>query len=364
MRSVFALGCCLLLLVLLGRLDGELDRAPLASSAPDGGIGVIAFARGALLPPAEFPGGTAIVDDAILIGDKILRYDDKRQGLRVAVLDEELEFDGHENFDLAASSDDAEELRELCDEQGIGAVLVLASFGRLLPGDDYDAQQRDALEQTFALLGAELPPIRTAYCSWAMLSVRTPQGWRRLSESYSEQAGAVVTYTLHAGLARDERGPGELSIAELRGDVRLPLSFDVTNAEVEGGIVKSLRYGLVDGQHRRSIMTRPLRHTSEDYCSLLWRDVSLGREPVLVTGAGLQDAEREGSAGAILCVLVDGEELERIALVGDPLPRAWSDHRIDLASYADQSVDIELRTWANGTRCVALWGDPTLEFQR
>jgi len=83
-----------------------------------------------------------------------------------------------------------------------------------------------------------------------------------------------------------------------------------------------------------------------------------------VTGAGLQDAEREGSAGAILCVLVDGEELERIALVGDPLPRAWSDHRIDLASYADQSVDIELRTWANGTRCVALWGDPTLEFQR
>ena len=325
---------------------------------------MIAFARGALLPPTEYPGGTATVDDVILIGDKILRFDDKPRGLRVAVLDEQLEFDKHENFDLAASSDAAEELRELCDEQGVGAVLVLANFGRLLPGDDYDAQQRDALEQTFAQLGAELPPIRHVSCSWAMLSVRTPLGWRRLSESYSEEAGAVVTYTVHPGLARDERGPGELSIGQLEGDVLLPLTFDATSAEIQGGVVKSLRYGVAGGQRRPSIMMRPLRHTSEDYCSLVWSDVSLGRAPVLATGVRLQDSAREGSAGAILRVLIDGEEIERIPLIGDPLPHGWTDHRFDLASYAERSVDIELQAWSNGTNCVALWGAPTLEFQR
>lgn len=362
-RTALHLALCLLVVAALMKgTERFAAPPPRAHAGPDGGLSILAASRGPLLPPARLPGGEETLDDAILIGDLNLELEG-REGLRVASLAPGLAFDELVCFDLARSEADAARFPGFCRSRPVGALLVLAGYGRIAPATAATRSHADELAGTLAELGAEAEPLAGPPASWALITARRPRGWVRLAEARSTEQGVTVAFTVDADLATYDDYRGELFESELSGEAALPLQLELGAAQTTEG-VRRQRWTTLGGETRDAIWAPPPARTGDGRpqpSRIRWRGVRPTAGAVLRTGIGLTAGAREGSGGATFALLADGEVLHSETLEPGSADR-WHDWEVPLGELAGREVELELRVDPDGDpeRDWAVWGGPAL----
>jgi hypothetical protein len=363
MRSVLALSLCLLAIAALMRLAGFDGVVRAERAAPDGGLTIVAAGRGSLQPPARVPGGEEILDDAILIGgDLILKPKASTDGLRLAVLAPGLVFEGYHSFDLAGSGEEVERFLALSAAQPEGAALVLTTYGAVLPADD---RHRRSLSERFVELGADRSPFRPPRASWALITVRRPQGWVKLAEGHGEGSGVVVTFILGRDLAAYDGYEGETTLIRELGDAPIELEDELGSA-IATERTRKLKFVTVGGEARPAIESHPIyvRGGRDRPSFVMWRDVPLGPGAQFTCGIGLKETSWDLTDGATFSLRIDGEVVHSETL--SSRPPGWRDWAVDLDRFAGRTVTLELVVdpGQHAYNDRALWGSPRLTCRR
>jgi len=321
--------------------------APEAGGARDGGgLAILAAGTGALLPAGTIPGGEERLSNAILVGDAILRMEPEQAGLTAAVVLPAVAGAGgfalaeHERFDPAGSAEEVARLARFLEGLPRGAVLVLANRGRFAPSDP--AVRRD-WRGRWAGLGARSDPWGSEPTSWALLTRRGRDGWRALAEARSEEVGVVLAYALDdAALAAG--GPGDFVEPSLEEPGEVELEQELGSAERDPDVVFTDQ-APVGGVRLPAIFVPPGRSGAAGEAPervVRWRGVRLGAEPVFRAGVGLRDGGWERSDGVEFALLVDGQEIARVALDPAAPPRTWRPLVADLAAWAGGKIELTL----------------------
>jgi hypothetical protein len=361
MRSVLVLAIATLGITLLLNLVSSVG--PRSSSEI---LSVIAISKGRLLPPARLGGqGPETLPEGILAGDLSLHVSYSQPGLRVAVFEPEFRFEGHWNYDLARSAHDVAAFLDAVPPRKLGSLLVLAGYGNFRPATPETESDLPELEARLTRLGAESDPLRAAGASWAMITVRRPDGWVKLAESYSEELGVSASFVLSSDLSLYDDYQGDLAIVRAVGPVAVPLEIDVSSADHATEGVRRNRWAQAGGVHRPSISMDP-PHVGGGERALAvarWDGVALGRRPRFASGIGLANGTARPRGEVTFRLLVDGVVVGEESLRG-PMPAAWQPFEVDLAPYAEQRVTLELQAEedADAATCVPLWGLPVLRY--
>lgn len=362
MRASLSLGVSLLALVaLIDFFDSRAARAPRAAGAGRGaGLHVVAAAKGRLLPEATYGTGPEVIGNVIWVDDASLAFRDDPEGLRVATLSPTFEIEAHELFDVAASAEDVERFLARVADDRLGALIVVASTGRIEPDGD---EARAALRAAALELGSAVDPFETSPVSWALVAVRRRSGWVLLAESFSRDTGAVVAFTVERDTSVYDGYRGETLFSRLDTEVEIHLYRHLDSAAAASPRV-DLRVAYQVGRVFGPSIYAPVPAKGPGF--VRWQDVALGRDPVFTCGIGLRDGAWTDSDGAIFSLLIDGEPVHTETLSADPPPASWVPWRVDLARWAGRTVEVELRVEPRETtdRDWALWLEPTLRFER
>jgi len=361
MRASLSLGICLLVLVaVLDVVDSRAARAPRAAGAGRGsGLNVVAAAKGRLLPEAPYGSGPEVIGNVIWVGDASLAFRDEPEGLRVATLSPALEIEAHELFDVASRPADVERFLERVADDRLGAVIVVASTGRIEPATE---EARAALRAAALELGSAVDPFGESPVSWAMVAVRRRAGWVLLAESFSRDTGAVVAFTLERDTSVYDGYRGETNLSRIDTEVTIHLDRHLDAAATSPRV--ALRQAYQVGRVFGPSIYAPIPPAGPSF--VRWKGVDLGRDAVFTCSIGLRDGAWTDSDGAIFSLSIDGEVVHTQTLSADPAPTTWIPWRVDLARWAGRSVELELRVDPRETpdRDWALWLEPTLRFRR
>jgi len=353
-RPILALAVVLFVLALLiENADRLFARADLHPGA-DRALEIVAGAKGRLLPAASIGTGPERIGNALRIGDRTLVPGRALDGLRSALLGPEGRLESQRIYE-SASTEDARALRATVEAARPGAVLVLASTGRIEPGAE-DEVAKSELASALDQLGARARPGLVSPESWALIALRLENGWTPLAESYSRESGVAVSFVLGNRLELPEGFTGDFA------EVHAPQEVEVfLEEELDYAAERSAGCGLVLD---RTVLGRTLAAILEPPSAgnpgrLVWNDVRLGAGSGFLAWLGLADGAGDDSDGVVFELWVDGERVQ-----AQPVrPRSpWTIFLVDLRAYAGRSVDLELRVepGANAEGDTALWGRPML----
>jgi len=357
MRPALALALSLLLVVLLLNASLELghgERSPTRSA-----VHVVAAAKGRMLAPAmntaELP-----LTGVIQVEDANLTLEPGRPGLRVATLSGSLSIVDHVNYDVAHSSEDVDAFVSRCRDAPPWTVLVIASTDDFRPGD---ADEVRRLEATADALGSGIRPFDAMPSSWAILSLRCPDGWVKLAEGYSRDQGMLVAFTIDSDLSRYESFEGE-TMYESTGFRRTQLNMELDEVSDRQNTTLQSRSTL-GGETRDAIYAPVGLKPGRQFSRVVWEEVPLGDAPVFRCAIGLLEGAWKESNGVVYSVLVNDELVaERpLGVAGMPETPGWIPWEVDLGAFAGLDVRFELHVRASGdpSRGWALWGEPTIE---
>jgi hypothetical protein len=331
------------------------------SRLADHALEVVIGAKGPLLSAARIGTGPERIGEAIRLGDRTL-VGAGRAGLRAAFLGPDFALRSERCFDVAGSLDDARALRAAVEDAELGALLVLASSGRLEP--EGDERPRTELERTLALLGARARPGRATPESWAILALRLEQGWVPLAEGYSREAGVALAFVV---------GPELEAYADFHGDFAEVCAGERDEVDLESELryaslctprVELARAGTVQGQHMSGILLPPApeREGTARRGRLVWSGVELGANSWLVAWLGFEDGASADSDGVAFEVRIDGELATATARKIVRPGGRWKAWQVDLRAFAGRRVELELAVdpLASASGDAALWGWPKL----
>lgn len=359
MRAVLALALVLLGLTLVLNHAHELFEAELAPDArADRALELVLGAKGPLLPAARIGTGPEVIGEAMRVGDRTL-VGGGADGLRTALLGPDHALLAQGFFDVAHDPAAARALAAQADGALEGAVLLVASSGRLEPEGDGPA--RAALDALLARLGAAFEPGRTTPESWALIARRREGRWNVLAEGYSRDCGVALAWVLGA-----QGRPGEVHElpperawfhAPARSEVEL--AGELQHAALRTSGVAVARERFVGSRRLEGILVPPLAEADGGASPgrLVWRDVPIGPDAGLVTWPGVADDGAAGSEGVTFVVRVDGQPLARRAVRPGQALRPWL---VDLRPFAGRTIELELAVEPGAGGEPALWGRATL----
>lgn len=359
MRAALALSLVLLGLTLaLNHAREWFEAGPPPDARADRALELVLGAKGPLLPAARLGTGPETIGEVLHVGDRTL-VGGGADGLRVAFLGPDHVLLFHGFFDVAHDPSAARALAERADGASEGAVLLVASSGRLEPESEDARAELDAL---IARLGAAFEPGHATPESWALIARRGERRWKVLAEGYSRDCGVALAWVL----GRDRSGePADLTPerawfrAPARSEVELAGELPHAARRTSGVAVARERF--VGSRRFDGILVPPVLETegSASPGSVAWRDVPIGPDAGLVTWPGLVDGGAAGSDGVTFAVVVDGEPLARRAVRPGATPRPWL---VDLRPFSGRTIELELaiEPGAGGAADVPLWGRATL----
>lgn len=361
MRPTLALALVLLALTLAVENAAVLFPRPhsrLAGSA----LGIVAAAKGPLLPAGALGGGSERLGDLLRIGDRTLAGDG-RDGLRAAFAGPGGIVRAHARFDLARSADDARALRAAVEDAVPGALVVLASSGVIRPDGPEAEAIRAELAPTLARLGARASPGTAERESWAYIGVRLEHGWVPLAEGYSRDSGVVLAFLLGPEIERYRDFRGDLVRVRAGRETQIELAPELRHAEHTAGA--ALAHDRTVQGRRMSGLVLPALAGDDGAAApgrIAWRDVELGPGSGLLVWVGLDDAASAGSDGARLDVRVDGATVaSQMVLPGAP----WRVLQVDLrvpeeAARRRVTLELVVEPGASAAGDAVLLGHPLL----
>lgn len=360
MRAVLALSLVLLgLTLVLNHAREWFEAGPPPDARADRALELILGAKGPMLPAARLGTGPETIGEVLHVGDRTL-VGGGADGLRVALLgpDHALLFEGF--FDVAHDPSATRALAARADGATEGAVLLVASSGRLEPEGEGDA--RADLDALTAHLGSAFQPGRVTPESWALIARRGERGWRALAEGYSQDCGVALAWVL----GRDRSGeladlPPERAWFRAPARSEVELAHELAHAARRTSGVAVARERFVGSRRLDGILVPPVAEADGSASSgrLLWRDVRIGPDAGLVSWPGLADGGAADSDGVTFEVRVDGQPLAHRAVRPGATPRPWL---VDLRPFAGRTIELELAVvpGAGGADDVPLWGRATL----
>jgi hypothetical protein len=377
-RAVLPLALVLLAIAaLLERSALLFSPARGSGTGADAALEILAAAKGPLLPAGRLGSGPERFGELVRIGERTFVQDEPGSGLRSVLLVPGRILAETRTFALASEPEVSAALRELVSSAPAGALLVLASSGRIEPGGERAAAARAELERTLQELGARARPFAHTPESWALIALRCDAGWVPLAEGYSRDSGVVLAYTLarEPELAPDRRG--ELVLVPAPVEAQVFLEDELQHAGRRDAGIALRPDATVGGRRIGAILQPPLpasAGTPAGPSSLAWEGVALGPGSGFLAWVGLADdvadGEAEGGgesgerAGVAFQLLLDGAPVKTLEVPAGE--RRWRLFQVDLRTFAGRTVELELRVeplgaerrTAGGER--ALWGRPVL----
>lgn len=360
MRAVLSTSLMLLLALLLWRGLGSGNQPPGATAeGRDRAVSVLVGSRGHLLPRARMEGSLASFEDAICVGDLLLKPDQRQPGLCVALLGPGMSLNHFEVYPLAQDPEASERL--LADVRALppGSLCVASIIGDARP----PSSQLASVEKLFAELGARTRPLGAERASWALIAGRLDEAWIPLAEAYSEARAVNLSFTFDRDLSSYRALVPALFRARADPETSLSLFHSHSSAsDLHARNLASTR-GFKEGQGRATFFLRCNASPAAERSSRLhWENLGLGAEPVFETflsSAGL------GAGPMQQRLLVNGRLVAELALPADA-GKAWHPWRVDLKAFAGQTVSLTLEsemTKPSG-QATALWGDAQLHWKR
>ena len=319
------------------------------------GRSVRIYTCGAMLPPVYF--GNNPQRDSVFVDGKMYRSYFTETGLRVVLIPPGDDIPTLEIFNLARDPKAPEAFQQLMDSVPINTAVALTSFRTIQPkGKDADTH-RKVFTQTLREVGTQTDPTIDNLVSWALLTLKRPQGWVPLSEVYSSTKGMSISYTLD-----DNRARYDTAKSFLRVDETSLLSLGAVLGEsVDTGFKINKAYAVV-GEIGHECLSMPL----EPGARLKWRYVKLESDPTFHAEIGLPSDAYPFVPGARCSLLVNNEviatkELGRSGSATD----SWHTWEVDLSAFADRWVSLELQAEPLGESLPTkvFWRAPKLKFK-
>ncbi len=362
MRSLLGFSLLLLLLAFLLFLEG---RQPQKDVDTTSSLDLVVFSRGAMSPPVENPLTSRHgIHRGIIAGDLVLGRAGREPGLGVACFAPDLRFERYRNYALARSKKEVKAFLHDLDSQPENTVMVLYVAGSIRPGPKIPKNLVEALAEAFATLGAANPPHEGG--SWCMITLKRPQGWVRLAESFSVRQGTTLAFqvTFPPEHYDDFRGDHVFSTED--PDAEISLVDELANAQYNPKLTRKLPDVKLAGVRLPAIsmITPHGKDVKKGTANrVLWESVPLGARPGFKCRVGIRAPAMGKTDGVIFSVLVNGVVLEqREALLPKGVRADWQPLEVDLAAYAGETVDLELTVSPKKTTTAdyAVWGEPIL----
>jgi len=359
MRTALSFSSLLLAVVLAFNFQsgsfsfGAGDRVSLPADV-NVGRSVRIYTCGAKLLPARF--GNQPQLDSVFIDGKMYRSYFNKTGLRAVLIPPGDATPRLEIFNLARDSEAPAALQALMDSVPVNTAVALTSFRTIQPKGKDAAIHREALTKTLQEVGTQTDPTNDNLVSWALLTLKRPQGWVPLSEVYSRTKGMSISYTLDDNRARYDNIEPYLRVDETR-----QLRFDSVLGEAgDTGFKVSEGHAVVAGVGKECLVM-PLEPGSR----LEWRYVKLESTPTFTTELGIPSDAYPYVPGVRCSLLINDEVVATKELGRDgPAADSWHAWRVDLSAFADRWVSLELRAepLAETLPTTVFWHAPTLTF--
>ena len=359
MRTALSFSSLLLAVVLAFNFQSgsfsfrESDRASLPADV-NVGRSVRIYTCGATLPPAMF--GNHPQRDSVFIDGKMYRSYFNETGLRAVVIPPGETSPTLAIFNLARDPEATGALQRLMDSVPVNTAVALTCFRTIQPKGKNAATHREVLTKTLREVGTQTDPTNDNLVSWAILTLKRPQGWVPLSEVYSRTKGMSISYALDDNRARYDSVEPYLRVDETR---QLSLG-SVLSETVETGFTISKSYAVID-----EVGHECLRMPLEPGARLKWRYVKLESAPYFRTEIGIPSDAYPYVPGARCSLLINDEVVASKDLGRNgSAPDSWHAWRVDLSAYADRWVSLELRAepLAETLPTAVFWRAPTLSF--
>ncbi len=356
MRAALSFSCLLLLLALALNLSGgSYDSWILARDNEDilaSGTSIRLFSCGNGLPPAYFE--IRPREEGIAIDSQHFSRPYSEDGLRLVAIDPEGEID-FTNFAFRTSDADAEAFDRFVRTAPLDTVMVAGLLRTIAPEGSGSQARRAKLQQAFALLGAEAPPLDNPRVSWGFIAIRRTSGWRRIIEKRSATKGIALEWSLPEDRSRLELEP----LRDLRLDESLDLDLIgvLSAAECHGPAAYVVEY-LVRSTPQRSIEAPPPLEGSGDGLALVpnkivWPFVELPEGALLRTNLGIRQHDHMPRSCVRFEVWVAGERVAHRVVT--PLPMGWHPWEVALTD----SPALEHGGWTSlELRIVPLYPQP------
>jgi len=356
-RAVLALSVVLLALTVV--IERDLLPGPSARPGADRALAIVVGAKGPLLPAGFLGGGGERVGEVIRLGERTLVAPSPVDGLRSALLDAQGALVSQRAYAIGSRAEEVRALMDTVASAPAGALLVLASSGRLVPPDGAGTA---GLALVLDELGARARPGTHTPESWALIALRRERGWEPLAEGYSVDSGVALAYVLGADVERERSGDAVLVRAPAQHEVFL--DQELAHAALRSPGVELAPDARVGGRRLAAILQPALEPAPEvggegAPSSILWREVHLGASSGFLCWLGLSDDAAPGSDGVRFQLRIDGELVREVAVApGTP----WRTLLVDLRPFAERTVELELRIepGASARGDAALWGRPML----
>lgn len=289
-----------------------------------------------LVPPLELDHGNlaAIRAAGLFLHDPL-----DADGLHVATFANDGELLDFQGFPLATDGTAAARFGEHVSATAIGSFLVATVRGSIRPeGEDAEAR-RASLAATMRELDASARPEEEEVASWAFVAHRTATGWQAVGEAHSRRAGVALTVALaRPGVE------GEVSrmIEESSGSVTPLLArWDGTSTRPLAALQRSLTWanGTLD-----ALVVFPGSPGVAEVSPgrVRWSTLSLADAPRFSTSVVVGPVTTVPTPVRLRLVIDGALVAERESLTPCGGEILWEEWEVDLAAFANRTVDFEL----------------------
>ncbi len=356
MRTALSISSLFLAVILafnvrLGTFTFDPDGPLYLSADANEGRSVRIYSCASGLPPVLF--GSMPQQSSVFVDGEMYRSYFAETGLRVVTIPPGDGAPSLTIFNLSRDPNAPRRLRELIDSTPINSALALTSFRTIQPKGRGREERRDHLTKTLREIGTQTDPTNDNLVSWAILTLKRPQGWVPLSEIYSRTKGMSISYNLD-----DDRSVYDEVEPFLRVDETRQLSLlKVFDQVVESAQSNRVVLATVSGRARQSLLM-PL----ENGARAKWRYVKLEDSPFFECMLGIPSDAYAYVPGARCSLVINGDviasrTLGRDVSTGD----SWQEWQVDLAAYSNRWVSVELRAepLAETLPTSVFWGVPS-----
>ena len=358
MRAVLTLSSMLLLLVVLWvATERPMSEVGAQTSTRSEAVSILVGSRGHMLPKAKLDGSDEYFEDAICVGDMLLKKPAIEVGLCLALLGPKMELLSFEIFDVAASSEQVQQLVERVGSAPKDTLLV-ASINGFVQASEHELE---ALDDLCRALGSRVSPFRSPQASWALIAARLSNGWVSVAESYSEERAVNLAFTLDTNFGVYRQRRPSFYYPRTRGHQEISLYHSRGSTSSMTKHVSSSKWGKIGRLSKPTLNLNCNNHVeSLAVVHMRWDHLGLGKKPVFETSLAFTG---DGDGSTVCRLLVNGELAASITLP-DSARSQWVPWSVDLSAWAGQSVSLQIESTLEnmiGKRS-AKWGDPMLKW--
>lgn len=170
-------------------------------NSASGNVDIRILSQGEHLPPPSLSSAYELPAAAIIIDDYVFRSVGKKRGLHVITLSPDFSLANRQWFDLSKSGEEIDAFCQYVSNRPVNTTILIGTYGALYLQHNTTRVLRERLENTFATLGAQALPFNHPAASWALVSIRRPDGWIKLAEAHSQLSGVSASVTLQPDLS-------------------------------------------------------------------------------------------------------------------------------------------------------------------